>query len=77
MKNFIVVASVALCFISCNNKQQEHGHDHSSGTHQHSDAVPTEDTNSNSEQIEFDASQEVTTDSIVPAHDHSSSGHQH
>lgn len=76
MKNlFIIAAVVALSFVGCNNKQEARGHEHSDETHQHNDAVvPASDTNS--EQIEFDASHAVAHDSLVPTHDHSPSGHQ-
>ena len=71
-------AFIALTLVGCNKKQDQHGHEHTDQTHQHHDVVSSQEQDSNAtEQVEFDASKNAAQDTIVPAHDHSSSGHQH
>ncbi|WP_320815039.1 hypothetical protein [Flavobacterium sp.] len=71
-KLLLSMAVVAMLFTACNGKKtDEHGHDHTNGTHEHADGETHENHSDETiDQEEFT----VTSDSIVKEDVH---GHEH
>ena len=69
-KVLLSMAAVAFLFTACNgNKTEEHGHDHTDGTHQHADGEEHANHETDSvSQEEFTVGKD--SDSTEEAHDH-------
>ena len=78
MKKALVSMAFAALLFACNGKKtDDHGHDHTDGTHQHENGEAHADQPEEVKQEEFT----VTQDSVVKIqehdHSHGEDGHQH
>lgn len=68
----------AALFIACNGKKADnHGHDHSNGTHQHEDGEVHTDHPVDVKQEEFTVPADSVSKDQEHDHSHGEDGHQH
>jgi len=78
-KAILFMAATSMAISACNKKAEDHGHDHTDGTHQHADGEEhTDHTDSDTKQEEFTVSVDSSATKDAEGHEHEMGAeHQH